>query len=386
MKHLKSFQLFENIDSHNDIEIITKLCISSLASKNADILTEKANRFQSETHNIKFYNTKAIFFEDLSIAGKGLSRLGKKFIKFGIKMYMGSGRQDKYMGAYRSNFGSIEIVVSETEFKKISDLMNKHRDDEYYLRTKLNNLIYDILVSKRETIVHELQHAWDDFVSDGKYRDKNHSNAMVEFEKGELDEYHKLSHEINARFSDTVSFLNNKGLVYSEYNYDRILSNTWNNYVKCFKHNFSGWDLLTGEQQKRLMVRLSQHYYRNISNQNKGLDITDKVEVLCEELRAEGIEIWMWYNTDTDSIKINQLYATSEEQEQAAMDKIIRLADIYRKFVVLTPHSKYLGIKLKTFIPLLKSLGFRRNAGNKIDYRFRESMMRAPKRNKSLRF
>jgi len=101
----------------------------------------------------------------------------------------------------------------------------------------------------RKTLIHEFTHAYDDFISKGKYLPKKYKNfpASQEDEKG-IKDYAKQNLEVNARYTDWVNAHQKERITY-----------TWQEYVKEFKQEW-GIKYLNPEQYRRLINRLFAQY------------------------------------------------------------------------------------------------------------------------------
>jgi hypothetical protein len=115
--------------------------------------------------------------------------------------------------------------------------------------------IKDYLISWSDTLMHELQHAYDDFRSGGKYDEtreqKRYStNDGILSDKEKEDIYLKIPHEYWARFSSTASNLDIK---------NKSFPDIWND----FKINFIGYDVLDSSVRERLMKALYKFYDLN---------------------------------------------------------------------------------------------------------------------------
>ncbi len=98
----------------------------------------------------------------------------------------------------------------------------------------------------RGTFIHELTHAYDYYVSEGRFTDAEGIVKSGDDEAG----YYASQHEVNARYSDTIAQLD--GVKGDLDKYD---------YIKRFMEMFVGWDVLDYSQQKRLIKRATMEWY-----------------------------------------------------------------------------------------------------------------------------
>ena len=174
----------------------------------------------------------------------------------------------------------INLYYDYNRFKeKIDEMLKEHvisRSDFY------SKLYYEFYAS----LVHELQHSYDDYRSGGmayntpeneKYREKylqKSDNNVSRSQINDLEsyrEYLNLPHEIWARFSQAmikVRFYtwdydksNNKQIVYMMYPLNQVL--------KDFKYAFDNFGVLSPEMQKRLYRKVSQFWHIEQEKINK---------------------------------------------------------------------------------------------------------------------
>lgn len=117
------------------------------------------------------------------------------------------------------------------------------------------------------SLLHELQHAWDDWKSDGKSFHNKKWGKFVDkkkkliksdsFTKEESDAhkmYMNLQHEINARFAQTI-----KKIYFTDIDDDTKTVETMKpleKVLKDFKVNFEGYGILSPKDKKRLINRV----------------------------------------------------------------------------------------------------------------------------------
>jgi hypothetical protein len=368
MRHLIDFALFENVESHSNLAKLADMLIDDLVSRNTELMADlRPGKF--------FFAFTRV--SSLPVTGKGLNKDAKAFLKKHRVYVMLREREKSTLGVYYPESRQLVVYIHPKDTERLKSIIDKHYENKHQKAHELQSVLRHILVSMRETLIHELQHAWDDYNSEGRFIDGGLTTDMAETD---YEGYLKLSHEINARYTQTVSILQTQGLVYDEFGHVSRLPLTWDNYLRVFKHHFKGWQLLDGKQQKRLAARLSQHFQQLKDQKKTSTDITEKVERLNTELKGMGVESHVYFTDFNNLITISKLLAQTEEAEADALGRIIRIADIYRKDIVVTPHRRHTGIAIGTFKKLLKGRGFRENRGSRYDYRTRESMIRYSRR------
>lgn len=155
-------------------------------------------------------------------------------------------------------------IILHLKSKDVIDKVKPFKKDESDLYFSLK--LYD-------SLSHEIQHAYDDFKSKGKFIGKKHENDIARrkmgiFDKDYLKQYFNLNHEINARI--TVAIINTvfydkdyeetplseeDGSCYIIYNI-RPFNIIKNNFIK----NFDGWNLLSEKNKQNILHRLGKYY------------------------------------------------------------------------------------------------------------------------------
>lgn len=160
----------------------------------------------------------------------------------------------------RGIFGRNEIELNyKTQF--INDL----NDDKNTGGLTSGILWYSKFYYKFHSILlHELQHAYDDYISKGKVfnkknddigeairniNDKTNNDLVFEIYKNYLN----LPHEINARFAQAIQKTRMWNL--KEETWDKII-NDFKLCFKDFKSNFVGWNVLDEKYKKRITNRV----------------------------------------------------------------------------------------------------------------------------------
>lgn len=166
----------------------------------------------------------------------------------------------------------------ENTYKICNDFVKNHSniddatDEEI---TELYRDVYFAVYSERMilSIAHELQHAYDSWRSKHKaFKDKAsnkyYSSGNKNFE--DMDEetytkYLKLHHEINARFTQAIAKSRLIEIVFTRDDPNRPFGYQYaipiNDFIKSFKLNFVGYNVLTPKQQKYVLRRASQYYH-----------------------------------------------------------------------------------------------------------------------------
>lgn len=151
------------------------------------------------------------------------------------------------------------------------------------------------------TILHELQHAYDSWRSQGMFMaskrgydyDKEYGNLPkgTPITQKQRDDYDKLEYEINARFTQAIKeiqfYITNNGMDKNKPN--GFLTPVPFSSVKTqFENNFGAYEKMTPNFKKRLMRRLSQAYHQildKVTEHNKNLssgEINENTPLITE--------------------------------------------------------------------------------------------------------
>lgn len=197
-----------------------------------------------------------------------------KFIR-DFKLYMGFSDRINVKGYFSPLGDSGEIIINVNE-KIIYDyiLANYERYNKEEIKEEV---YYDIYNGDFISVLrHELQHAYDYYISDGKFTSDKSSKAYYAAKRNNAPKtnrlklkYLRLQHEVNARFTEAIAELNSYGLFNTDSN---SFVELWE-YLDNFKTLYYGWENMTPKIQKYLMRRASQYYYKykeNFENKKKG--------------------------------------------------------------------------------------------------------------------
>ena len=246
--------------------------VSELKSLSQEILTYFANSWLREG---RFYSDE-IYLKNF-INPKNYEMLGELIqeSRLGVEMVPNySSNGSFYRTHKRSTIYSIKIRVTDNQIDGINKEIKAYDGDN------LSSFIYWSTYDFNSVMIHELQHAYDSFRSDGRFdthkqndafhrktietmfnRDKKTRQAM-------FDRYLKLTHEINARFSQAIEAINPFDLVQVGDDWERkVLS--WDEYYKEFVKKFMGWDVMSPNNRKRLTTRLAKTYQQFLDKQKE---------------------------------------------------------------------------------------------------------------------
>lgn len=235
MRYLKLFETYTTI---NDLTTLTTELIKQLSSyitKNFDIENDIEFKLPFEFIETKF-NTDIQKFID------------SNFIK-SIKI-SGNRKNIKAGGYYDDRNKTISLLLDyDIEFIK-----NMKSNDDATIYFYISGKFY-------ETLLHELQHAFDDFRSNGKFKDKNYSSFDV-------NNHDNSKMEIDAYFTATVYKIKFYDMDYadtetSEIDNIMIEIKVMRDYDKVkndFVSKYPRWNILTDENKKRILHKFGKYY------------------------------------------------------------------------------------------------------------------------------
>ncbi len=203
-------------------------------------------------------------------------------IKSGIRIFFTTETQESGTKGYYIAPNNIFLVYQIDDFKDIWQMLNgKYISFGDHVLTKVENLdIYSKLFYKfQSTILHELKHAYDYYVSKGNLTNSKRWRKHVEILKNlpqdvtkrtftdmnrKTTSYLKLPHEISARFSQALG-----KITFDKYD------DTWTDrnkkdfkdVFKDFKIKFENWNVLT-DQMKRILIKRLYKYWDEFEVKN----------------------------------------------------------------------------------------------------------------------
>lgn len=200
------------------------------------------------------------------------------------------------------------------------------------------------LNTRKISLIHELIHAYDDWKSKGKFIDPRYNPYEKDYNK-----YLNYTHEINARFFQTVASLPKTTI--------------WKDYLRDFKYKFVGWKLLSPTTKKRLITRLATRFQRKIIP----IDIKPFVKKLNDKIITMVDEnSYVWIMKSGDDIEISNIDRVPVDLQKQILNLVCRTADIFQRKVITDDN----------IFSLLKEFGFVRNNGKNRDYGISRSYYR----------
>jgi hypothetical protein len=187
----------------------------------------------------------------------------------------------------RYELAKLQKTIEDVVFPTLKS--GKQINQEIYdqMCNQVHGRLYDRKVLS--TILHELQHAYDSWRSQGMFMaskrgydyDKEYGNLPkgTPITKKQRDDYDKLEYEINARFTQAIKeiqfYITNTGMDKNKPN-GYLTPVPFSSVKSQFENNFGAYEKMTPNFRKRLMRRLSQAYYQildRVNDHNEKLSI-----------------------------------------------------------------------------------------------------------------
>jgi len=235
-------------------------------------------------------------FQELKILAKDLFGAFDKTLKI-------QGTQDKFYTQFKKNQIYYIKRIVKRKFKVIDEFVNSsiaiiRSDSEAFSRGsyvqpqdyhEIKSILPDraipelqqiypngiivIYVFDINVIIHELEHAYDDFRAKGKltktkmgyrFEDKYRKFSKISspeekskyYEGPFLRTYYRTPHEMSAFFTkalNMISFFRDK---------EELILREFQDVYEDFKDNFQGYNYLTSKDKKILLRKFSQYYYK----------------------------------------------------------------------------------------------------------------------------
>lgn len=283
-------KMFESISSQKNLQDLTNQLLKNIAkesikygifNRNGDIELTMCQFQKFIAENPSDWNSDEIF---------------QKFVKNApLRLIYFKNKVSDILGSY-NNIDSIVLYISPDFNEKIKNEVEEYNNGTFstmpnFEKYNDRNLYVKLFFEFGSILLHELQHVYDNYVSDGRYinikkfdkyidkKDKlNKLNIPAVDNENTFDKridkndkfykeraynhkrYMNLQHEINARFTQAMEKIHIWGLddnwKYFKYPFNKIEND--------FRRNFSGWNLLSDNNKKRLKQRVYQFWSSSI--------------------------------------------------------------------------------------------------------------------------
>ena len=166
---------------------------------------------------------------------------------------------------YITIFYDMEVLL-----KKMNDIYkNKYETNDL---DDHNDYYYALYFHSHDTLMHELQHAYDSYRSEGKFVNTRFENDVrktmslknigkeiklkdedLKFIEKNRKEYYKIPHEVNARYTQAIKETSFYDVKRGFHNFEM---KSYKEVLESFILNFMAWHRLSAKMQKRLKNRL----------------------------------------------------------------------------------------------------------------------------------
>jgi GNAT superfamily N-acetyltransferase len=295
----------------------------------------------------------------------------------------------------RTSMATIVCYYDHADFKPEMDELVKRKDEEL----DYQDIYFKIYYKFTTTLMHELQHAWDDFRSRGKaYKTKQYQSFLSKYKDDpaydKLDqekaaykfkEYLNLPHEIWARFTQTFQHLHFTTFDIVDGDRMVIYMKPLKEIVKRFTYEMPHFRLLQPDQQQRLLKAVVSYWHK----EKDRVDAEQKAskqpiqEAIKNEVEVDFNSGQIKYNGEAagvveiskgreDFMILDKIVVYPEFRGQgigtAAMKHVMEYARSQGKILTLTPDSVH-GGNVNRLKRWYQSLGFVLNKGKNKDFR-----------------
>ena len=229
-------KLFETYESQNEIEEFVDDVIQGMSELILNVMKRGYSKI-IQTPIKKFNNVK---YTELS---KYLDETNGWIAVLPLASDDGKKR---IIGTFVKESGDI---ILKFPFEEILETIGSDDDVNELTVGNIEAFFHDdsiIGISPRETLIHEVQHAFDDWRSKGKAFQSKQASKYLQSPSDTA--YLRLPHEISSRFTEAISKIDAGKTIPMAY------------FLEDFKKNFIGWNEMTPNIQKRLIRRASNFW------------------------------------------------------------------------------------------------------------------------------
>lgn len=261
----------ESLESQNNIEALALDVLREAARLTIiyDIL--KTDDGQKYIRNISSVNIKGLPRKKYSKKFQNFIESSNLQIIFRKNMGGSMGKNSSTLGQYQTP--SIIFLNLKDDFLKT--LNEKIKEISTFDKLDLFTSLYYVFES---TLIHEIQHAYDDWISKGKYMENVKSNqfqkdinqhfrhaneeASDEQYNTTFNNYTFLPHEINARFTQAFKKIRKYSLDKGDNSNMIMIKKSFEEFKKDLALEFEHWYQMGDGVKKRLIKRLYLMWYQ----------------------------------------------------------------------------------------------------------------------------
>lgn len=275
----------EGYEEIKDIQQLAGDILYSLSYKlNARKTPSKSNPGTYLYEFIKAISTIEESVNYQKITSNNFKKFCDKFKNIYIRFEKGDGKTG---GRYVTGNEIILFITDEKELE-INQELNNNTDKVISAK----DIYFKIFNKFNSTLEHELQHAYDDYISKGKTFNVKQSKDDSEYNYNQFDdvkEYLNLPYEVNARFTqalnkihflELVDFTDDNKQIERPYEFKKVLRD----FFKEFRHK----TLLKSNIRNTLIKRLYNIYNKAIEQAKND----DKIELINESLNKKFITVY----------------------------------------------------------------------------------------------
>lgn len=273
-------------------------------------------------------------------------------------------KQPNYLGSYGPDIGQNTIKLYFRMDFPLTDSKT------------MSALALPFFMRKYDTLVHEITHAYDDWISQGKYthnkrsklshslRSQTLKSSSEADEKTAYKAYLNDPIEINARFQQFVAMYRNT-----------LSRQKWREAVDHLRWEMPGFKEISRDEQIRLLKRLSVIWAAMQPQHPK--DATEATEAYRERISARyGVDVRLRYSYNANLVEIDSFGTQDAALRKQILDDVRHYGDIWQTGVALDPS---LAVDQVTKAEA-KRLGFRINSGGKRNFASSAQFISDPKK------
>jgi hypothetical protein len=313
----------------DELILLTTDIITYFGNANWFTLKQIAKEEKFTRYNLDFQNNNIKLYEIVETINKVAVRDNTKYSD-NIKKFIGSAGVTIHFVTNIASSGLYSKSISQMEFGNTTIPRKDNRiyinlNDGKFIKSLEHEGIFEysftpeefqemlkkaLTAGLKDTIVHELQHAYDDFISNGKYASDKRSkkyyanNTYNSFDPEskmsdkQYEQYLNLPHEYWARFSEALASID-----------VRPDLDDFNSVFNDFKYSFAGYETLLPNAKKRILNSLYKFYVLKKDKLNVNKVINEELNMLTEGL-SDILYHFTWADHLVNILKTNK-FATS---------------------------------------------------------------------------
>lgn len=271
---MKYIKLFESYSSQKELEELTKDILERIGSNTYDIL-------RVDNKVVKYFEAVKLWefnHKNFKVLGQFMQDYNNTIITITTNDFIEGYQFHGNRGAFLQDIKNRYIVILEKPYT-----FEKINNSDIYKGNLLEALKHYVYNDYKSTLLHELQHAYDEWRSkDIAVKQPNHylvnidrhdelvGKGLENLKEEELDfvsnhykEYHNLKHEVDARFTQAIQDTTFYDLDFDlsfDQNKEVYVIKPFKDVLRSFKNNMFNFKLLKDDEKKRVIKKLAQFY------------------------------------------------------------------------------------------------------------------------------